>query len=260
MQTAKQIACPHTGKLSSAIGATILVAFGAVAVSLATVFFAWLLQQGFRLQAGKFEWQNHHLLLAIIIALANNVDNLGARIAYSVQGTRVDVFINLWISVITFFISGLAAFTGEALIASVGRGVASMIAMALLVSLGSWMIIQASRKSWHEKIHEPKTSTRRRTILIRPHHADIDDSRHIDFKEGTILGVALSLNNIGGGISAGTLGVSPLLVGVLSALISFVTLFAGNAAAAYFVRRRIADKAAVLGGIALILIGIRQII
>jgi len=54
--------------------------------------------------------------------------------------------------------------------------------------------------------------------------------------------------------------ISPLLVGVRSALISFVTLFAGNAAAAYFVRRRVADKAAVLGGIALILIEIRQII
>lgn len=61
-------------------------------------------------------------------------------------------------------------------------------------------------------------------------------------------------------MSAGVLGISPLLVGALSALISFVTLFAGNYLASYFVRRRIADKAAVVGGVALILIGIRQII
>ena len=97
------------------------------------------------------------------------------------------------------------------------------------------------------------------SILRKPHHADIDDSKHIDFKEGTVLGVALSINNIGGGVSAGVLGIDPILVGFLSALISFLALFAGNYVADYFVSRHIADKAALIGGTLLILIGLKQI-
>ena len=258
-QTASEVDHSPVGSVKSAVAATIVVAVGALAACLAMASVPWFLQQGLRLQIGKSEWQAHHLLSAIIIALANNVDNLGARIAYSIQGTRVDISINLWISVITFFISALVAFSGFAIVSSLGKNFAAALAMSMLVSLGLWMIIQASRKSWHEKIHEPKASTKHRHILRNPHHADIDDSRHIDFKEGTILGVALSLNNVGGGMSAGVLEINPLLVGALSALISFMTLFAGNYLASYFIRRRIADKAAVVGGIALILIGIKQI-
>ena len=204
------------------------------------------------------EWQAH-LFYAIIIALANNVDNFGARIAYSIQGTRVETLINLWISVITFVISASAAFSGVAVIGSFGKNAASMIAMGMLVILGSWMIIQTRWQSWHEKIHEEKASASYLNILRKPHHADVDDSKHIDFKEGTILGVALSINNIGGGVSAGVLGIDPLLVGFLSALISFLALWVGNYVADYFVSRHIADKAALIGGILLILIGVKQV-
>jgi len=35
------------------------------------------------------EWDFHLYLYAILIALTNNVDNLGAKIAYSMQGARV---------------------------------------------------------------------------------------------------------------------------------------------------------------------------
>ncbi len=199
------------------------------------------------------------MFYAIIIALANNVDNLGARIAYSIQGTRVDILINLWISIITFIISASAAFSGAAVIGAFGKDIASLIAMAMLVGLGLWMIIQALRQSWHEKIHEEKTSSGHLVIFRKPHHADVDDSKHIDFKEGTFLGVALSINNIGGGVSAGVLRIDPILVGFLSALVSFIALLAGNYVADYFVRRRIADKAAVIGGLLLILIGVKQV-
>jgi putative sporulation protein YtaF len=129
----------------------------------------------------------------------------------------------------------------------------------VIIALGLWMIIQACRQSWHEKIHEEKTSTKHVAILRKPHHADIDDSKHIDFKEGTFLGVALSINNIGGGVSAGVLGINALLVGFLSAIISFITLFAGNYIGNYFVKRRIADKAGAIGGMLLILIGVKQV-
>ncbi len=97
------------------------------------------------------------------------------------------------------------------------------------------------------------------TILLKPHKADVDKSRHIDFKEGTVLGIALSINNIGGGVSAGIIGVDPFLVALLSALVSFLALWAGNYMAEFFVKRNIAEKAAAVGGALLIVIGIKQL-
>ncbi len=96
-------------------------------------------------------------------------------------------------------------------------------------------------------------------VLKKPHHADVDESKHIDFLEGTVLGLALSINNIGGGVTAGVLGVAPLLVGSLSAAISFAALVAGNHAADFFIRKHISDKAAIFGGVAMIAIGVRQV-
>ncbi len=125
----------------------IVGALWALAVNLAMVPVTWAFQQGFRFQ-DKSEWQTHLLLSAIIIALANNVDNLGARIAYSIQGTRVDILINLWISAITFLISAFAAFSGLAIVNSLGKSVAAALAMSMLVGLGLWMIIQVRRKNW----------------------------------------------------------------------------------------------------------------
>lgn len=244
----------RVGSLASAIFITVVVAFGASAGDATLVLLALLV-----LSAANDQWTMHHVLSAVVIALANNVDNLGARLAYSVQGTKVSGAINAWISVITLFISAAAAYFGRSIIALIGNELASIVAMALLSALGLWMILHARLQSWHERIHEEKTATKHVAILAKPHHADIDDSKHIDFFEGTVLGFALSINNIGGGLTAGVLGVDPLLVGVLSAAVSFTALFAGNYVADFFIQKRISDKAATIGGVALILIGVKQL-
>ncbi|MFY9658880.1 MAG: hypothetical protein WAK01_20235, partial [Methylocystis sp.] len=112
---------------------------------------AALLGLGFALQsmsgaAGGAQggWSFRLFSYALLIALTNNVDNLGARIAYSFQGTRVSNLVNLWISVITFAISYAAAYAGTAAATYLGAA-ASAVAMVFLVALGAWMILQAQR-------------------------------------------------------------------------------------------------------------------
>lgn len=96
--------------------------------------------------------------------------------------------------------------------------------------------------------------------MLSPEKADRDNSKHIDFKEATLLGIALSLNNVGGGLSAGILGVNAFLVAFLSAVLSFVALWAGNYVSALFIRLNIAEKATIVAGLVLIAIGIEQIL
>jgi putative sporulation protein YtaF len=134
------------------------------------------------------------------------------------------------------------------------------MAMVFLVAIGSWMILEQHLKRWYSAKSSRENSKSICDILLKPENADIDSSKHIDFKEATLLGIALSINNVGGGLSAGMMGLNSFLVGFLSAVLSFVALWAGNHVAEFFIKRNISTKAALAGGILLIAIGIGQLL
>jgi putative sporulation protein YtaF len=258
-QTVGEITSSNAGNFRLALFATVLITAGALITAATLAAIGFFFELATRSASGAhFGGSAQYLLYASLIALANNVDNLGARIAYSIQGTRVNTLINLWISLITFMISFAAAFSGLAVNGSFGTKTGSIIAMALLVALGSWMILQESKQSSFD-VPQKKKDASMWAILSHPRQADVDGSKHIDFKEGTILGIALSINNIGGSLSAGIILINPLLIAFLSALMSFAALWAGNYLAAFLVKRRMPGRAAVAGGVLLIAIGAAQL-
>lgn len=198
----------------------------------------------------------HHFWDAITIALANNVDNLGVRIAYSIRGIKISVAINLWIAVITFVISSAAALLGSAAAEFLGTTVAPVTAMVLLVALGIWMLIEP----WRERRQSVYSANSAAHFSRHPEKPKSNLREPVGLKEGTILGIALSINNIGGGISAGILGINPYLVGALSAAVSFLALWGGNHFAVFFARWRMANNAGLLGGLLLIGLGVKQVV
>lgn len=197
-----------------------------------------------------------HFVYTIFIALANNLDNISVRIAYSLRGIKISNLKNLWISVITFFISTLAAFSGSILLKLLTRRISSVLSLILLVGIGLWIILEPHFK----KEPSSKCDENIFDILNNPEDADMDNSKDIDFKEATILGIALSINNVGGGLSAGMIGLNSFFVGFLSAVISFLALWLGNYITQFFNRFNLGKQANVLAGILLIIIGIKQII
>jgi len=203
-----------------------------------------------------------HFIYILLIALANNIDNVGARIAYSIRGIRITTQINLWISVITFVISMLAAYSGTILSGLLSKQVSSVISMLLLTSIGIWVISEPYFKKDNEGGEEAASEDGKSIIhiMMKPEKADMDNSKHIDFKEATVLGIALSINNIGGGVSAGMIGLNSFWVGFLSALVSFLALWGGNYVTDYLNRWHIGNKATVIAGVLLIMIGIEQIL
>jgi putative sporulation protein YtaF len=204
----------------------------------------------------------HHLLYTFFIALTNNFDNIGVRIAYSIRGIRVTTLINLWISLITFVISFFAAFSGTIISGLISKQLSSLMAMLLLTAIGSWMILEPYLKKNNDYAGESVQGKKKSIshVLLNPKDADMDDSKHIDFREATLLGIALSINNVGGGVSAGMIGLNSFWVGFLSAVLSFLALWAGNYLAAAFLKWNISNKATVVAGLLLIAIGIEQII
>ena len=206
-----------------------------------------------------------NFIYTIFIALANNFDNISVRIAYSIRGIKISILKNLWISIITFFISSFAAFFGKILSKFLSKHTSSMLCMVLLIAIGFWIMIEPYIKK--ESNDQVQTNDSKETnilnifkILKKPETADIDNSKDIDFKEATLLGIALSINNIGGGLSAGIIGLNSFFVGFFSAIISFLALLAGNYIADFFNKFNMGKKATTLAGIILIIIGVKQII
>jgi putative sporulation protein YtaF len=197
----------------------------------------------------------HGLLFTLLIALTNSIDSLGAWIAFSVKGIRISSLHNLWISLLIFAVSALSALLGGLLPGAVGAGACAWIGMGLFTAMGAWFIA------------EPLIRRRRKRrdggiagILENPEEADLDRSKVIDFKEATLLGAALSINNAGGCFSAGAIGLNPWLIGALSAAISFGALWVGRRVSALFVKYSLGDAASVVSGAILVLIGIFQVL
>jgi len=204
----------------------------------------------------------YHFFYILIISLANNLDNIGVRIAYSIRGIKISIPINVWISVITFVISGFAAYSGTLITEFLSKQLASGVSMVLLSGIGLWIMVEPYMKKNGSGLIEsqPEGKTNIWHIFTNPSNADRDNSKHIDFKEATVLGIALSINNIGGGLGAGMIGLNSFWVGFFSALISFIALWAGNYITDYLTKWKIGNKATVVAGVALILIGIEQIL
>ncbi len=204
----------------------------------------------------------YHFFYTLFIALTNNIDNVAARIAYSIRGIRISLPINIWISAITFVISAFAAYSGTMISGFLSKQLSSIIAMALLSGIGLWMIAGACAKKVDDPIEDSRPDEEKNVfrIMAKPERADRDRSKHIDFKEATLLGIALSINNVGGGISAGMIGLSPFWVGLLSAALNFLALWGGNYIAQIFIAWKLSQKAGVVTGLILIAIGIEQLI
>jgi putative sporulation protein YtaF len=201
-----------------------------------------------------------HLFYILFIALANNVDNISIRIAYSIKGLKISVLKNLWISIITFFISSFAAFFGTKVSKVFNSNVTPLISLILLVGIGLWFILEPNMKK--ESSFDLSTAE---TIpaMAAPSLKQIPDMRannELNFREATYLGIALSINNIGGGLSAGMIGLNSFLVGSFSALISFTALLLGNYLTEIFYKLDLGEKVNIIAGIILILIGIKQVL
>lgn len=225
-----------------------------------------------------------HFVYITLISITNNLDNIGVRIAYSIRGIKITTMKNLWISVITFILSALSVFSGIFISGYFSKHVSSIISMVLLTAIGVWIIaepyinerkISSSSKfkpdegegispaDNEEKLDAMGFREKDKSIcgiLKKPENADLDNSKDIDFKEATLLGIALSINNIGGGISAGMIGLNPFFMGFMSALISFLALWSGNYMTEIINRLNLGKKATIIAGVLMILIGIKQLI
>jgi putative sporulation protein YtaF len=200
-----------------------------------------------------------HWMAILGIALANNLDNLGVGVAYGIARIRVSLLVNLWISLLTFAITALAVGSGSRLASYLPLPIAHAASALFLCGMGFWMLLPSFQgKRQPAPPVEPEDRPSLRNILADPTAADRDHSRAIDVREATFLGVALSLNNIGVGFSAGLLHLSVMATAICSAAVSFLALWLGARAGRRLGAAHLGERAQALAGLLLVVIGLCQ--
>jgi putative sporulation protein YtaF len=182
-------------------------------------------------------------LTAFLIALSCNLDNVGVGISYGARGIRIPFYTNLYIALLTAAGTCLAMILGEQTFSLISPKIGAILGGAILLVMGAWVILQETcfrdRRSQGPRPADPgKDSTpksfwrRLLSTLDNPALADLDQSGHIDLKEGTLLGLALLLNNLPNGVAAAMIklpvALTTLAVGVLSLLTFWLGLSFGR--------------------------------
>ena len=177
------------------------------------------------------------LFSAILLAVSLSMDALGIGISYGLRKVQVATLPKVIISLISLIFTALAIGIGNVIALILPEPLAKLIGSAMLLVLGVVIIVQAlggnstsenkkkpAPKTWSWKIKSLGVSIK---ITRAPVVNDIDKAPAINVKESLYLGVALSIDSFGAGISSAVAGVNSFLVPVLVGLCQFVFLSLG---------------------------------
>lgn len=219
-------------------------------------------------------------LLILGFAVSSSLDNLGLGITYGIRKIKIGFFSNFVIACVCFIFSYSGIKFGK-WISTVLPGILPILlsAFVLLVIGLRIILLAAPRKQAENKKNKrvegavgvernDEASKRKRSgfgeIFRNPECVDLDHSNDIGIIEALILGIALSANALTNGLSAGLLGLSPLLISLTSALGSFITVGFGVWLGARVANVRIGSFTlgqfgTLLSGIILVLIAVHSI-
>ncbi|MFF2479837.1 manganese efflux pump [Paenibacillus sp. NPDC058071] len=159
-------------------------------------------------------------LIVAALTFSSSIDNLGVGLSYGIRNIRIRVFSNLLIAVICFLFSVFGIYFGM-WISKLLPGILPVILGAfVLVIIGIRIILLAAPR----KNTSGAAAGEQETAAGREASATT-----IGWGESVMLGIALSANALTNGLGAGLLGLSPLLISLLAAAGSFITVWSGVA-------------------------------
>lgn len=150
------------------------------------------------------------LLAILLIAISLSMDALGMGVSYGLRGIRTPWYARLILCGVSALITGIAVGAGSLITLFITPGAARLIGSGMLAVLGAVIIVQAFLKK------------------KEPESCDFDHSKHIDALEAVYLGVALSIDSFGAGISTGIAGGGDIWIPLAAGLCQMIFLCAGE--------------------------------
>lgn len=209
-----------------------------------------------------------NLLSVILLSIAANLDNLSIGLAYGIRKVRIPALSNLIISSVSGLFTMITCFAGGLLGGVMPKSLGGILGGSMIGVMGIWVIagyvIDQKKKAPPTEL-KPKASDNPHDgefleILQHPDKADTDYSGDISVKESVVLGIALALNCLATGLGAGMVGLNVIGITLATIVFSFFTIYFGLLIGKKCVSRFRGDKAALIAGLLLIIIGIYEAI
>jgi putative Mn2+ efflux pump MntP len=229
-----------------------------------------------------------HLISALLLAIASNIDNFAVGIAYGVKKLKIGILTNLFIA----FVSA----TGTYLSLAVGKDINHYLSISTANALGSFVLIAVGAWSLWETLKQKRKKAKVRKqaryllassdqvmapmmpnteyndsskefaqeflhefsyekFLEHPEKADLDHSGYIDVRESIALAFGLTLNNLGSGIGGGISNFNVWVTSWLVFTLSIIGVSIGYLLGKHFTTRVSGFWAGILSGGLVIIIG-----
>lgn len=198
---------------------------------------------------------SYSLIAMLAIGIASNLDNAGVGIAYGVRKIRIPWYSNLSIAFISLLATFLSGVFGSWISLWVNPWIGQFIGTVVIVGVGIWVLFQPFVDKKPPVVDQNSTLTR---LLRNPEQADKDSSQSISLGESIFLGVALAMNALAGGFNAGITHLNISLTSISVGAFSFLLLGVCSLLSEKYAAERLGNRATVISGLLLILIGIHQ--
>lgn len=186
------------------------------------------------------------ILSGILLAISLSMDALGIGVSYGLRGKKVPLLPKVIISLISLAFTAAAIGIGNIIVLFLPDQLAKLIGSGMLGVLGIVIIIQALSKKEGEEEVEPELEVQRPQkktwkIALKPlgltikiirneiyeNGSKADSAAIMGIRESLYMGVALSIDSFGAGISSAVSGINNFFVPVMVGLCQFIFLSLG---------------------------------
>lgn len=177
------------------------------------------------------------LLSGILLAVSLSMDALGIGISYGLRNVKVSGLPRIIISFISLLFTATAIGIGNVIILFLPDCLAKLVGSGMLAVLGVAILVQAFKDSQKVENKEKKSAKIWNLnlksfgitikIIRRTNSCNIENSNKVGIKESIYMGVALSIDSFGAGISSAVSGINNFFVPIMVGLCQFIFLSFG---------------------------------
>ncbi|MGB8451793.1 MAG: hypothetical protein WCD89_05610 [Anaerocolumna sp.] len=186
------------------------------------------------------------MLMIVFLTLAATADSFIIAFNYSIKKVIISNSSNLFISLLCLCGTLISMFIGKNLGGFIPVYLADILGSIILVCLAIYMLYNALYSGGNE-IHQ---------VTQDPAAIDKDDSKVIEIRESLLIGILLSINNMGMGIGAGIAGMSISITPIICAAASFIFIKTGCVFGRTITSPKLSKSLEIISAVLVLLLGI----
>lgn len=203
-----------------------------------------------------------NFLSPLLLSISSNLDTFTIGASYGIKKIRMSKSSLLIIAIITSVGTFISMYLGKIISNFFNQSIANIFGSILLGLVGIYFIIEHVRiekKHRGEDIsYYVESNSKYKVILEDPTIIDADRSYEININEALLLSFALTINNLGVGVTASITGVNIPLSIFFNFIVTIISFYFGYFIGNSYLSKLLGKYATFISGIILIMLGIYE--